>query len=187
MEGKKMKKIILVFLVSILMIGFACSEKASTESDEVLTIEDLLVESNEITGWEFSGTSWTANSITELTTYINGAADIYQRHGFEEGTYQSYSGTLDNGSRTLELIIYDMGSEDNAKDTYDDTDIGLSGATTWTDGAGSKAHYVRYGGLSQVLTFYSSSYFVYLGMNYDTDESLDILKQFALNVDGKIQ
>ena len=72
-------------------------------------------------------------------------------------------------------------------DTYEDSDIGLSGATTWIDGTGEEAHYVRYGGLSQVLTFYRSSYFVYLEMNYDTYESLDNLKQFALNVDGKIE
>ena len=180
-------KTISLFLASILMLIFACSEKESTENDEILTIEDLLVESNEITGWTFSGVSWTANSITELTTYINGAADVYQRHGFEEGTYQSYDGTLDNSTRTIGLGIYDMDNESNAKDTYDDSDIGLSGATTWTSGAGVEAHYVRYGGLSQVITFYRGSYFVYLQINYDSDESLDILKQFALNVDGKIE
>ena len=67
-----MKTIILAFLASILMISFGCNEKQSTENDEILTIEDLLVESNEITGWEFSGNSCTANGVNELTTYING-------------------------------------------------------------------------------------------------------------------
>jgi len=182
-----MKRATQTFLASILIVLFGCGEKQTTGVEEILTIEDLLVENNEITGWSYSGTNWTAGSIPELTTYINGAADIYQRHGFEEAAHQSYNGTIDNGTRTLGLTIYDQGSESNALDTYEDPDIGLSGATTWTNGAGEAAKYIRYSGLSQVLTFYRGSYFVYLEMNYDTEESLDILQQFALNVDGKIQ
>ena len=182
-----MKTIMQIFLALILIIPMGCSSKKSTDNNDILSIEDLLVKNNEITGWSYSGESWTANSISELTTYINGMAEIYQRHGFEEGTFQSYEGTIDNGTRTLGLAIYDMGNGSNASDTYEDPDIGLSGATTWTNGAGEAAHYVRYSGLSQVLAFYRGPYFIYLSMNYDTEESLDILKQFALNVDGKTE
>lgn len=182
-----MRSLALTFLAIGTALFMGCSEKGVTENDEILLIQDLLVDNGELTGWVYSGTSWSAASISELTTFINGAAEIYQRYGFEEAAYQSYDGTIDDGTRTLGIGIYDMGSQANAQDTFDDPDIGLSGATTWTNGAGEEAHYVRHGGLSQVLTFYRSSYFVYLELNYDTEESLDILKQFAINVDGKME
>lgn len=174
------------FILLALILFFGCEKSNPTESDEIVTIEDILVQNNEITGWSYSGVNWVANSITELTEYINGMAEIYQKHGFTEGAQQSYGGTINSSSCTIQLIIYNMDTAANAKEMYDDPDLGLSAATVWTDGAGAEAHYVRYGGLSQVMTFYSSGYFVYLMINYDSDESLNILKQFALNVDGKI-
>lgn len=182
-----MRSLALIFLAIGLVLCIGCSEKGVTENDEIMLIEDLLVDNGELTGWVYGGTNWSAASITELTTFINGMAEVYQRHGFEEAAFQSYEGTIDSGNRTLGIGIYDMGNEVNAKETFDDTDIGLSGATTWTAGAGEEAHYVRYGGLSQALAFYRASYFVYLELNFDTEESLDILKQFAINVDGKIE
>ena len=142
---------------------------------------------HEITGWSHSGPGWEARSISELTVYINGLAEVYQRHGFEEGAHQAYEGTIDSGSRLLELTAYEVESEDSARALFEDPDLGLTGATPWPDGAGQEAHYMRYGGLSQALAFYRGPYFIFLGLNYDTEESLNILKQFALNVDGKLQ
>lgn len=175
------------FLVGLaLMAGLACSKQA-TRSEGVLSIEDLLIRDNEISGWTHAGSGWQARSVSELTVYINGLADLYQRHGFEEAGHQSYGGTINSAARTLNLTIYDLGSQDHAREVSADPDLGLSGATTWTDGAGQAAQYARYGGLSQVLTFYRGEYFVFLGVDEDTEESLNILKQFALNVDGKLQ
>jgi hypothetical protein len=174
-------------LLPILLISnFACSKK-STTGIEPLSIQDFLVKNNEITGWAYSGTGWVANNITELTKQINGAADIYQRHGFVEAAHQAYQGKIDNADRLLSLTIYNQGSNGNALATYEDPDIGLTGALDWPDGAGQAAHYARFSGLSQVLAFYRGAYYVHLEINYDTEESLNILKQFALNVDGKLQ
>ena len=171
----------------ILILSTGCSKDEATEDNGIILIEDLLVENNEITGWTYSGTGWVAYNITELTTYINGLAELYQRHGFVEGAHQSYDGSIDDGTRTLNITVYNMGTESNASDTYDDPEIGPTGATDWADGAGDRAHYVRYGGLSQILTFHRGPYFIYIDINYDSDESLNILMQFALNIDGKIQ
>ncbi|MCP4634589.1 MAG: hypothetical protein GY855_16800 [candidate division Zixibacteria bacterium] len=175
-----------IALILLILFGMACSKKKSADPDVVISIEDLLVENNEITGWTYSLTNWVANNYTELLNNINGLAPIYQRHGFVEAAHQSYEGSIGSGTREIQITIYNMDSESNASDTYDDPDVGLSGAIDWADGAGVRAHYVRHGGY-QVLTFYSSSYFVYIGLDYDTDESLNIIKQFALNIDGKIQ
>ena len=186
MIGRRtMKAIGYSLLAVILCLG--CSKSSTTGTDDVLSIEDLMVQNNEISGWSYSGSGWVATSISELTEYINGLAETYQEHGFEEGAQQSYVGTIDGDSRIIQLMVFDMGTESNAKDTYDDPDLGLSGATVWTDGAGTESHYVRYSGLSEAMAFYKKKYFVHLQVNYDSDETLNILKQFALNVDGKIE
>jgi len=173
-------------IMAISMMIYAGCEKSNSDDDEILTIEDLLTQNSEITGWSYSGSGWVASSITELTEYINGMAETYQKYGFQEAAQQSYSGTIDNKTRTMQILIYDMGSEQNAKDVYDDPDLGLSSATVWNNGAGTEAHYVQYGGVSEVLTFYKGNYFVYQQIDYDSDETLSIMKQFALNISGKI-
>ena len=173
-----------IVLIALLLVS-ACNKKSTTEN-KVLSIEDLLVKNNEITGWSYAGQGWVAQNISELTTYINGAAEIYQRYGFVEAAHQEFQGTIDGKSRQLRLTIYNQGNETNAKAVYDDPDLGLSGAINWQNGAGKAAHYIRFG-LSQALTFYRNAYYVHLEIDYDTDESLNILKQFALNVDGKIK
>jgi hypothetical protein len=174
-------------VLATLLVGFtACSDKQTTDNDDLVAIDDLLVRNNEITGWTYSGTGWVANNISELTTHIDGLAEIYERHGFVEAAHQSYQGTIDDATRTLRLTVYNQGTQSNANDTFEDPDTGFSGATTWNDGPGEAAHYVRFGGLSQALAFYQGSYFVQLDMSYDTEESLNVLKAFALNVSGKI-
>ena len=158
-----------------------------TEGAPIISTENLLVKNNEIVGWSYTGSNWVANDFSELTIYINGMAEIYQRHGFVDAAHQTYQGKIDNIDRHLSLTIYNQGNESNALATYQDPDTGLSEAVDWIDGAGQAAHYIRYNGLSQALTFYSGQYFVYLVINCDTDESLNTLKQFALTVDSKIQ
>jgi hypothetical protein len=186
-KSLRMIHIVVYFAIIIFAFWTLHCEKNATESEQILSIEDLLVDNGEITGWSYDGASWLASNISELTTYINGAAEIYQRHGFVEATHQTYRGKIDNADRQLKLTIYNQGDESQAKDTYEDPDIGLVGALDWNDGAGQEAHYIRYSGLSQALTFYRSHYFVYLEITYDTEESLNILKQFAWNIDGKFK
>jgi len=173
-----------LLIAAAVLAGIGCGDDPG--SGQGKAIEDLLIRNNEITGWTYAGAGWTAGRISVLTTYIDGKADVYQRHGFAEAAYQAYQGTINAGTRTISVSVFDQSSAAGAIDTYDDPDVGLTGATTWTDGAGEAAHYVRYAGLSQALSFYRGSYFVLLEVNYDTEETLNILKQFALNVDGKI-
>jgi len=180
-----MKRIIILMIVTVIF-SLSC-DKETTKNNEILTIEDLLVKNNEITGWSYSGGSWVANNISDLTTYIDGLAEIFQRHGFVEAAHQQYQGKIDGANRQLLLYIYNQGIEENAKALYQDPDLGLSGAVDWTQGnPGKEAHYIRYGGLSQVLSFYQDKYYVQIQINYDTEESLNVLKQFALNVSGKM-
>lgn len=178
---KKHTLVILAFAIILIACG-----KETTKNSAVLSIEDLMVKNNEITGWTHSGQRWLASNISELTTYINGEAEIYQRHGFTEAIQQGFRGKVNNGDRELKISIYDQGTETNARAVYEDPDLGMTGAIPWSGGAGKSARFVRYG-LSQRLTFYRGPYYVHLDINYDSDESLSIMQQFALNIDGKIK
>ena len=178
-----MKHFCLITSILLIILLAACS-KEPTKTNEVITTEDLLVKNNEITGWIYGGDRWIANNISELTTYINGLAEVFQRYGFVEAARQSYEGIIDNQNRKLQLTIYKHQNEESARSVYQDPDIGLGSAIQWENGAGKEAKYIRFG--FQALSFYNGPYFIYLQIEYDTEESLSILKQFALNVDQKI-
>lgn len=180
-----------IFLLSVgfLIFFMGCKKDSPTKPNngQVKAINDLIVKNNEIAGWTYSGQGWTANNLSELTTYIDGAADMYQRHGYIEAAHQEYQGSVNSANALLKLTVYNQGTLSNASQLYADPALGFSGALDWTGGAGDAAHYVRNGGLSQALAFYRNGYFIYIEINTDTNESLNVIQQFALNVDGKIK
>lgn len=176
------------FFLLTLTIFTAAGCAKDTGKKETLTIEDLLVKNNEITGWVYAGSGWVANNGSELTTQIDGGAELYIKYGFVEAASQLYHGIINDISCEIGLTIYNLGTTDNVVTLFEDPDLGLTSALTWSDNpAGIVAKYIRYSGLSQVLCFYRGSYLVYLTMTFDTEESLSILKQFAYNVDEKIK
>jgi hypothetical protein len=179
-------------MICILCISLLTGcKKNSTDPNngKVKTISERLPQNGEIAGWTFSGSGWTANNITDLTNYIDGAAPAYQRHGFIEAAHQKYQGTVNNANAIIGLTIYNQGTSATALDLYNDTDLGFNGAIDWngTGHAGTAAHYLQNGGLSQQLSFYRNGYYVYVEVNTDTPESLSIIQQFALNVDAEVK
>jgi hypothetical protein len=170
----------------ILLLPAGCTKDPGNNT--ALTIEDMLVKNNEITGWVYSGSGWIANNGSELTQQIDGGAELYIKYGFTEAASQLYQGTINSVSCEIGLTIFNLGTVENAEALFEDPDLGLTSALNWSDNpAGTGAKYIRYSGVSQVLCFYRSSYLVYLTMSFDTEESLNILKQFAYNVDEKVK
>jgi hypothetical protein len=182
-----MQIIIKITLIAVyLSIVTGCTK--DTGNKETLTIEDMLVRNNEITGWMYSGSGWIANNGSELTQQIDGGAELYIKYGFTEAASQKYQGTINDISCEIVLTIYNLATSENAVALFDDPDLSLTSALTWSDNpAGTVAKYIRYSGLSQVLCFYRGNYLVYFTLDFDTEESLNILKQFGYNVDEKIK
>lgn len=174
-----------IIIVAAGLLFYGCTKE--TGNNGALTIEDLLVKNNEITSWTYSGSGWIANNSSELTHHINGGAELYIKYGFIEAASQNYQGTINTVSCEIVLTVYNLGTDENVTALFDDPDLGLTSALIWSDNpAGTVAKYIRYSGLSQVLCFYRDNYLVYLTMSFDTEESLNILKQFGYNVDEKI-
>jgi hypothetical protein len=185
----KLFKLIAICIAVILFYEGCKKNSTDPNNSQTKTITERLTQNGEIAGWTFSGAGWTANNITDLTTYIDGAAPMYQRHGFIEAAYQKYQGSINNANALINVTIYNQGSSANALALYNDTDTGFSGAIDWTDAghAGNAAHYKQSGGLSQKLSFYRNGYYVYIDVNTDTQESLSIIQQFALNIDAELK
>jgi hypothetical protein len=175
----------LLLLALLLTLASSISCSKSTSEPEALSIEDLLVKNNELAGWTYGDERWVARNSTELFAQINGAGDVNIRNGFQEGASQNYEGTINETAVTLTLTIFDQTTEENARTVYEDPDTGMGGAVPWVDGAGEEAHYLSTS-LSATLTFYRGKYYVLLNIGSGLDEALNVLKQFALNVDGKI-
>jgi hypothetical protein len=180
----------LMLLLPVLPLLFcACKKESTTDpSTSKKAIDALLVKNGEISGWSYGGSAWVANNISELTTYIDGAADTYQRHGFVEAAHQEYAGSIGSSGAQIKITVYNQGSAVNSAALYADPALGFTGAVEWTGGAGDAAHYVRINGVAQMLSFHRNGYYVYLELlNVDTDQSLNVLKGFASNIDGKIK
>ncbi len=170
-----------------LSILFSCSKESNNTNQDKQAIQDLLVKDNEITGWNYVGSGWIANNISELTTYIDGMADLYQKYGFLEAAYQKYSGKVNNVQVELEVTIYNQLLINNATGVFNDSNNGLNGAINTSNKIGDQSKYIRNGGLSQVMAFTKGKYFVYIQISADTEESLNVITQFAKNVNTKIK
>jgi hypothetical protein len=182
-----MTRLTFLLLPALLLLGGCKKDSATDPGTAKKAIDALLVKNGEISGWTYAGAAWVANNLSELTTYINGAADTYQRHGFVEAAHQEYAGSIGSTGAQIKVTVYNQASASNAAALYADPALGFTGAVEWTGGAGTAAHYVRINGVAQMLSFHRDGYYVYLELlNVDTDQSLNVLKGFASNIDGKI-
>jgi hypothetical protein len=181
-----MNKIISISLLLLFVISsFQC--KKDTSKSSAMSIEDMLVKNNEITGWAYSGAGWVASSGSELTHYIDGGSELFIKHGFIEASNQVYEGNVNNYKAQLTARVLNQGNIDNAVALFEDPDLQLSSALVWSESpAGTEARYFRFQ-LSQLMYFYRSKYVVMITIDNDSEESLSIIKQFAYNVDAKIK
>ncbi|MGD9140044.1 MAG: hypothetical protein PVJ42_00750 [bacterium] len=179
----KTRTYILPALLLLLALTAACSK--STSEPEAISVEDLLVKNNELAGWVYGDERWVARNDTELFDIIDGAGEINIQNGFQEGAYQNYNGTINEESKVLDILIFDQGTSENAQTVYDAPETDFGDAVPWVDGAGEEAHYKTVGWVTR-MSFHRGKYYVLLTVNSDAEEGLNILKQFALNVDGKI-
>jgi len=178
-----MKNLPTYLLLTFSLLFFCSKDKSS--NPKALTPEDLLIKDNEISGWVRSGDFWTASSAGDLNNYINGEAVIYTNRGFVEAAKQEYQGSILGNTETIELRIFDQGTEENAQSVFDELVLQMSSPIDWTSDSGDWAKIERFP-LSQKLIFWKEKYFVSLTITSGLDEALNVLKTFGNNVYVKI-
>jgi hypothetical protein len=177
-----------VFLLFILPVSILCSKKNAT-NPEVATVEDLLIKDNEISGWRMAGEGWVVYNETDLRKVIDGDADKYVPYGFIEGAYQSYSGRIFQDTVTVFVYIFDQGKPSNSKELFNNlisSGSVFSAPQRWPTDTFPDAVVDR-SQISQIIASYKSKYYISLNITSGTDESLAVLKTFALNIGTKIK
>ncbi len=111
------KRISFVPVLLLLMIFVhACGDGTETPEGRQSLME-LLPRDGDISGWQRDGTFSEASNYTSLYDLIDGAADRFIDYGFVSSVFQNYR---DESGLQIELRIYEMDSEVNARRIYDE-------------------------------------------------------------------
>jgi hypothetical protein len=175
----------LLFLVMAALSIIVCSKKNAT-NPEVVSVEDLMVKNNEISGWNRVGEGWVASSESDLFNHIDGGAPLYTRHGFVEAADQDYSGKVLQDTVTVDLMAFDQGTSTNAQELFNEVSVSLLTPEIWQS-VNYKEAKIERSPLSIRIIGWKSKYYASLTITSNLNESLEVLKTFADNVGSKIK
>jgi hypothetical protein len=175
-----MKKIGMITLV-ILLLSSACRRSVDSEagSDPV----DLLPVNDDISGFQKKGSPAIMTDYQSIMDAIDGAAQKYIDYGFIEGVQQLYS----NGSIDIDVHILNQGTEYNAEQIF--IEFKPSSPEEISSGEGGLPHVlIEHALLTGYSLFYQQgNIFMEIIASEKTTFALNMLKQFYLNIDGKIE
>jgi hypothetical protein len=181
-----MKKTFFIFLFSLIFL--MCTKKQGTGNSSS-TVDELLLKSNELSGWVASSSKWYVNSDTDLYSRIDGKAPIYVRHHFSEAAGQLYSGKIDQDTMSVSLYVFEMKDTRSVRELSDEfaSDPFYSfSPVLWETDYLTWAMTDQISGL-QSLFGYKSTYFIYIQISSGTDKALEVLKMFANNIGIKVK
>jgi hypothetical protein len=174
------------FLPLVLAVTLThCSKKNSTNL-EVVTVEDLMVKNNEISGWNRAGEGWVASSESSLYERIDGMAPPYVSHGYVEAADQNYKGKVLQDTVTVDLMVFDQGNSSNAQALFGEISSRLLSPEIWETQYFQEAKIERLPTLITILAW-KSKYYLSLSITSNTSESFEVVKTFATNVGSKIK
>lgn len=170
-------------LIFGLAFFFLFCDKKSAQKDVV----DLLPLDNEISGWvRIPDTQRIAENATQLYELIDGEGQVHIDNGFVKSAFQKYAGDISGAQIELELRIFDMGNNTNAKNVYDALETGSE--TPWTDNsAGVEARIDESPLFAYKIDFWDNKFYVWITIEDKSDAALAIAKLFALNVSTAIR
>ena len=167
------------FLIFLIFILFLAVCRKSVGIGAVAVPGDLLPKKDDISGFKEKGSTVTMNDKKSIAEAIDGAVEKYTGNGFIEGVQQFYS----NGAFDVDIHIFNYVNNDNARAVYDDfypstPDVLSQGIVNAVIEQGLNEAYVLY--------YVKENIYMELIAYEKSDFSLSILKQFYLNIDGKI-
>lgn len=158
------------------------------EETVVIDVVDLIPMDNEISGWVRDGAMDVAENETQLWALINGEGQVYLDHGFVKCAFQDFQGQVTGNSRSIELRAFDLGNSTNAQEVYHDFRLESGSEIPWT-GTGHPGTEARYETLSgfHEIELWEERFYVYILINDDTPEGLNVAQLFAINVSETIR
>lgn len=182
-RGNKVTILIFIFTIALVMV-LGCAKDEEEETNKILTPADLLPQNEEISGWVSLGAYEEANDYDGLYNVIDGAAVTFIDNGFVSAVFQQYISSKGDVTATVHLRIYDQGSAENAKKTYDKVATGLG--VPW-NGAGTEARIDESGLATYTIEFWQRNFFVQVVIEEKSDFALNVAKLFASHVSSKIK
>jgi len=167
---------VLIFFIFTL---FLTDCRKSIGAGAVADPGDLLPKKDDISGFKEKGTTAIMNDKNAVAEAIDGAVEKYTGNGFVEGVQQLYS----NGSFDVDIHIFNYVTDYNARAVFDD--FYPSTPDVLSQGI---VNVVIEQGLNEAFALYYVRENIYMELIvYEkSDFSLNILKLYYLNIDGKI-
>jgi hypothetical protein len=161
--------------IYLFLLAFACEEKKKEIKDrEIEKDRDREIESREIERdrdvalkdlmptdsdqWSREGELEEFKTKDELFGKINGAGEIYVKHGFVSAVLQKFK--TKEGEILIEVWIYDQGTVENAKALYEDPSLS-EGGTKLSPTVGKESRF-KEGLASYTIEFYKNRFFSYV-------------------------
>ncbi len=190
MTSSALKTLIAITIISNSLILLTSCEKEKNPTGSSAVPADFLPKNDDIQGWnkgDGQDDYREATDYSSLYDIIDGGAEVYINHGFIEGVHQNYYGSIQSSSKTLQLLIYDMGDSTNAYNLYHDPAIIPTSHST--QDFGDEARLDEGALFDYALDFRLDKYYVELTLNKEGNEveALQVLRQFALAVESNME
>jgi len=174
---------LLIFAVSILLLGIALGEHVSERPEKLLGAMRLLPMDDDIRGWKRSEKLLKASNQEDLYRIFNGVASLYIRHGFRSFVGQSYKGPK---GVELEVYIFNQGTPQNAQDLYEDPFTKPSRSKEITN-LGEKARIDESTLFHYGVEFIQKHFYVRVIIQDKTEGGLNVAILFASHIAAQIK
>ncbi len=172
-----MKRLFTILFYLIVLMG---SCRRTVDSSAGADPADLLPIDNDISGFMKKGSAAIMTDYQTLMDAIDGAAQKYIDYGFIEGVQQLYS----NGSIDVDVHILNQGNAENAKQVLTEFRPSSPEVLSASDPQVLIEHALPTG---YSLFYQGENIFMEIIASEKTTFALNMLKQFYLNIDGKIE
>lgn len=135
--------------------------------------------------WSLDGTPQTAYTVEELTVVIDGAAYLYEQHGFAAAAFQNYAGEVAGEPAQLSLSLFNQGTSANAVALFADPNSGYGTPILGWPGSGTARYRTAFGFLT--LDFHEACFFVSIVVTAGGDAALPEASCLAAGIINAIQ
>jgi hypothetical protein len=174
---------LLIFGVSILLLGIAWGDQVSERPEKLLGAMTFLPGDDEIPGWKRSEKLLRASKEEELYKVFNGGASLYIQHGFRSFVGQSYKGPK---GTELEVYIFDQRTPQNAEDLYENPFTKPSPIKEIAN-LGEKARIDMTPLFCYGVDFIQKGFFVRVIIQDRTEKGLNVAISFARSISKRIK